>query len=62
MEHLESWYKAYSSLGGEDNHSVFAQLTGLDRQEAKELCHKLAYKVHRMELMKHYRECHQHQK
>lgn len=61
MEHLEAWYKAYTSNDG-DKHTIFAQLTGLTRQDAKELCYKLAYKVHKMELMKHYRECHQHQK
>lgn len=39
----EAWIKCYLDETIEDPHSAFAELLGIPRQEAKQLCYKFMY-------------------
>ena len=51
---LLDWWASYVTGGHEDPHQEFAERRGTSRTEAKEFCHKLAYKIHRAPVMQGY--------
>ncbi len=54
-EILLAWFKSYLAEKGEDQHSKFARRIGVSRPYAKHLCYKIAYTIHKAEVMGTYR-------
>lgn len=52
--YLPAWYEAYVISQEQDKHTVFMELTGLTRHEAKKLCYMIAYSVYESDVVQAY--------
>ena len=51
---LRAFYDSYVDGDFEDPHTKFSKALGLSRQDAKVLCHMLAYKISQSKVVKDY--------
>jgi len=51
---LVNWYIAYVEDQTENRHTIFAELLGVDRHEAKQIAYKIGYKISTSEIMEAY--------
>ena len=53
-EEILAWYNCYVPKSNRDSHQEFADRLNISRQEAKVLCHKISYMIHKSVIMKSY--------